>query len=257
MSLFSIYSCEKVININLNESNQHIVIEAVLTDSTGFNFVKLSKTGSFYDDSGFEKIKNAEVKITDNELNSYILNETKDGYYTNSSFKGKPQNIYNLSIKSEGQEFTSTSTMPENVPIDSVSFYMFPSQFTGEMMIIANMFYTDSIYEGNYYRIKTFINHKKGDEGNFNIYSDSYVNGSMSAFSYYSADLQIADSIIFHLYSTDKANYEYWRLLYMNAGMGMSSTPGNPTSNITGENVVGYFGAYSLSTDTLIIMPLF
>jgi hypothetical protein len=257
MNLLVIYSCEKVINIDLNESHQQIVIEAVLTDSLGYNFVKLTRTASLYDDYNFEKIKNAEVLVTDNESNSYIFTETEEGYYTNPDFKGKPQNVYNLSINAEGKEYTSSSTMPLNIPIDSVSFYMFPSQFNGELICIANCFYTDPVFDGNYYRVKTFVNNQKAVENSFNLFSDEYINGTMSAFSYYSEELKIADTVIFHLYNTDEANYEYWRLLYMNSGMGMSSTPGNPTSNIIGEDVIGYFGAYSLSVDTLIIMPLF
>ncbi len=117
------------------------------------------------------------------------------------------------------------------------------------------MYYTDLIEEGNFYKIKTQINNIQTEEGSMNLFSDEYINGTFSAFSYYSEDLQIGDTVIFHLFTTDEANYEYWRILYLNQNMGMTSTPGNPTSNIEGENVIGYFGAYSVSVDTVLIIP--
>lgn len=248
-------SCEKIININLNEANQQTVIEAIITDSLGYNYVKISKTRSLYEDNNFEKVKNAQVEIIEDEINTIILSEIEDGYYSNPNFRGNQNSKYELKISTENQVFTSTSIMPEITKIDSVNFYIFESEFTGELIFIANMFYTDTILEGNYYRIKTYHNGEVGEEDGFNIFSDDYINGTMSAFSYFSEDLFFGDEVVFHLFSTDKANYEYWRLLFMNPSMGMSSTPGNPTSNIEGEDVIGYFGAYSLSIDTLRIVP--
>lgn len=250
-------SCEKVIELNLNEANQHVVIEAVLTDSLGYNFVKISKTGKLSDTSSIVAVKNAEVIVSDQNMNEYIFEEIYDGYYSNADFKGQQNTVYNLSVTTEDKHFTSTSKMPENVKVDSVNFYMFPVENSDEFVFLANMFYTDPVFDGNFYRIKTYINDQMGSESGMNIFSDEYINGTMSAFSYYSEDLIFGDTVVFHLLNTDENNYEYWRLLYMNSSMGIISTPGNPTTNITGENVTGYFGAYSLSVDTLIILPLF
>jgi len=241
----------------LNESDPQIVIEAILTDSLGYNFIKISKTKSLYQGSDFEKINNADVTVTDNNGNLFTFSNVSEGLYSNPAFKGTINSTYNLSVKVDDLDYTSSSKIHENVKIDSVSYFMFPSQFTGEMMIIANMYYTDPITEGNFYRIKTFVNNVKGEDNSFSIYSDEYINGSMSAFSYYSENTQIMDTVVFHLYTTDEANYEYWRILFTNSNMGMTSTPGNPTTNITGEDVIGYFGAYSMSCDTLIIIPIF
>jgi len=254
-NIFVFSACEKVIDINLGDTKEKIVVEAIVSDIPNYSYVKLSKNNGFYDNSNFIKLTNAKVTISDDKGNSFEFNESDSGYYSNPTFIGTQETEYELKIDVDGKIFTSKSRMPFNTKIDSTNTFMVPSQFSGKLMTIANLYYTDSSYVGNYYRIKVFVNNAPIQASTFNLYSDGYVNGTMSAFSYNSEDLVIGDSVIFYLLNTDQSNYEYFRLLYLNPGMSFSSAPGNPNTNIDGEDVIGFFGAYSISSDTLVIMP--
>jgi len=73
--LFS--GCEKVIDVDLNEANPTVVIEANLTNSTNFAEVLLTKTGSYFGDSPIEQISDASVIIKDEFGSNFILNEVE------------------------------------------------------------------------------------------------------------------------------------------------------------------------------------
>ncbi len=251
-------SCEKVIDIKLGDTKEQIVIEAIVSDMPEYNYIKISKNNSLYEMNEFEKVTGAKVTVTDQDNIIYEFKETNIGYYSNNTFIGKELNEYKLNVIIGDKTYSSTSKMPFKMAIDSVSSFVFPSQFTGKIMYIANMYYHDSTYVGNYYRIKVFVNNEPKPEGTFNVFSDDYINGTFSAFSYNDGSLKLGDSVIFYLMNTDEQNYEYFRLLYMNPGMSFSSAPGNPQTNIEGENILGFFGAYSISTDTLVVaLPAF
>jgi len=256
-SIFVLNSCEKVIEIKVKDTEKQIMVEAILSDIPNYSYVKISRNNSLYDETNFEKISNAIITITDENGNitNFTESATEAGYYTNSSFIGTQKTEYELKIDIDGKIYTSKSRMPFRTNIDSTNCFIFPSQMSGKMMIIANFYYRDSSYVGNYYRIKVFLNNQPTAASPFNLFSDDYVNGTFSAYSYNDPNLKIGDSVIFYLMNSDKANYDYFRLLYMNPGMSFSSAPGNPTSNIEGENVIGFFGAYSIGIDTLVIMP--
>ena len=49
LSGFGFYSCEKVIEIPLNDADRKVVVEAVFKDEPGSNYVILSKTGFVYE----------------------------------------------------------------------------------------------------------------------------------------------------------------------------------------------------------------
>src|SRR5690554_6820716 len=54
-------ACEKVIEVDLNDSEPEIVIEGNLSNDNGVLEVKISKTGSYFNTAPYEKVANAEV----------------------------------------------------------------------------------------------------------------------------------------------------------------------------------------------------
>ena len=66
-------SCEKVILIELNEADQKMVVDAIVSNDSVQNYVILSKSGGFYQDNDFEAISGASVTITDDEGVVYCL----------------------------------------------------------------------------------------------------------------------------------------------------------------------------------------
>ena len=124
-------SCEKVIDLELKDAKQQIVVEANIYNGTGNNYVTLTKTGSFYESNDFETVKNANIIITNNLGESYILDEVAEGVYNNDSLDGQYLNNYKLNISAEGKTFTSSSVMPNLVTIDSISVEIIEGGFGG------------------------------------------------------------------------------------------------------------------------------
>ncbi len=52
-------SCEKVILIELNEADQKIVVDAIVSNDSAQNYVILSKSGGFYQNNDFQAISDA------------------------------------------------------------------------------------------------------------------------------------------------------------------------------------------------------
>lgn len=117
-------SCEKVIDIPLDESERRFVVEAVLLDEPGSSYILITKTGSVYAESNFEKVSDATVIVTDINGTSYTFTEDagEPGKYTHPTFFVNEFDQYNLSITAEGQVFTSTSNSYKKPQLDSLNY---------------------------------------------------------------------------------------------------------------------------------------
>ena len=59
-------SCEKVIDVNLNDADKKYVIEGFITNQAGQCQVTITQTKSFDGDNNFSPVSGASVSITDN-----------------------------------------------------------------------------------------------------------------------------------------------------------------------------------------------
>lgn len=248
--LFS--SCEKVIELELNEAEQRIVVEGVLKDSPGNNYILLSKTSAVYTDQNFEKISGATVHVQDKDGNEYLFPEDPavPGRYHNPAFSVLPDNDYMLTILAEGETITSFCHSYAKPVIDSLIYYPSPfSILAGDTVYMIDYFSVDNVNEVNHYRVRIWIN---GEEIREFLYigNDDFINGLAYNAPFFGADAESGDHILVELIALDKANYTY--LYTMQSNESNSTAPANPTSNIVG-NAIGYFGAFSTDTMTMVI----
>jgi len=257
ITIFVFAGCEKVINLNLVESKPQLVIEGLITDGVGPYTVKLSKTGSYFNEPVLPLVSKAVVVISDNLGITDTLKETKPGIYLTSKVKGIPGRTYNLSVLSENIRYTATSTMFSHVPIDSLKLRKSYSEGIAigsdgqqDARVEIYCFFRDPL-EKNFYRAYIYTNGNRGYE-DYKLYDDQYTNGKQT-------DLQvkrahIGDVIRVDLFSLDKSTYEYYTtfndLIHSNPIFG--STPMNPNTNLT-NGALGFFGACAISTKTIII----
>tara|TARA_R110001592_G_scaffold140938_2_gene362110 strand:+ start:8508 stop:9308 length:801 start_codon:yes stop_codon:yes gene_type:complete len=254
--LFLIFtSCEKVVDLNLDEAPQALVIEAVLFDSIGDNYVIISKSKPFNENIGsFETISGASVVIVDNVGNSYVLNEVADGIYNNLSLKGITGRTYTLSVNVDGKSVTAQSTMQPRVNLDSLSHEKQDNPFSGadepDSYRIFNHFY-DTPNFSNYYRIKAYS--RRVQQKGVLVLSDDLIDGDNVVFPNFQIEFEEGDTAIVQLLSIDEENFRYFHAL---SSSQEGEVPGNPETNLEGENVVGYFGAYAKSQKSIVITPL-
>ena len=247
-------SCTKVIDIKVRDSETKYVIEGVISNELQNCKVYVSQTKNFNENNDFPKIDNAVVKITDNG-NVIELTRSGPGVYETSLINGTPGHTYELSVEIDGTVFTSFSTMPQPVAIDSL--YISRGPF-GEFKF-ATVKYTDPANTENGYRFVQYVNGVK--EPTVFWDDDEFTNGDIVINQLdASADekddprnIKSGDEVTVEMLTIDQQVLKYWRSLRSDGGdgEGSSAAPANPLTNITG-GALGYFSAHTVSRKTII-----
>jgi len=267
-----LYSCEKTAdNVDIPDIDPKIVVQSFLTENEDSIIVYVSWSTPIYGTSsyGFNDIKNAEVKITNNTDSiklTYIAGNTSHyndyGYYAGAA---APLNIkagksYTLDISEpKGNHITAKTTIPEKpnftlslLKIDSTKSdwaqYGYAYKFTYN-------FKSNNSNDVNYYTIKkTGYSNYYGGGGkdsiilNFIYQGSKYIKVqkgetiSLICNSYFPLDS--AKVYIFH---TDKSYYEYHKSIELNrGGDNPFSEPVIIYSNI--KNGLGVFCSYNMDS---------
>ena len=250
--LISFFSCEKVIDINLNEADKKIVIEGNLSNISGSPAeIKVSQTKAFEEDNNFNGISGATVTIHINDT-TYTLAENSAGIYRTNACKGVPGSTYQLAVTINGVTYTSTSFMPlQLVSLDTLTVE--DLAFGGSSNLTIYPSYKDPPGPGNSYRLVEYQNgvqikrvFAQNDEiSDGLIITRPLINPD--------GDLKKGDTVRVDLQCIDPAIYKYWFSLDESAtGENQSATPTNPITNISG-GALGYFSAYSVSSYTIAV----
>jgi hypothetical protein len=237
-------SCEKVINIDLNDSMPVLVIEANVTDEDRPQLVSVTRTKSVSDPNSPVSVVNAEVSIADDEGKVYLLNPVSPGNYATNAFIGVPGKTYHLKVSVDGKEYTASSTMPALIAIDSMRIGT--SNFAGVESKSIEVIYNDPEEFKNFYRYKLSVNGNMSK--NIFVYNDEFTNGRTVYRELIDFEIGIdpGDSVAIQMECIDKNIYRYWSGLAQNQNRGgASTTPANPVSNIS-NGALGYFSAHTI-----------
>jgi len=252
-------SCEKVIQLDLNEAEKKYVIEAEISDSPNSCKVILTQTKNFDENNTFGGIKGAQITIADNNATPVTLTETGAGVYESSSLTGISGHTYNLVVNVNGQVFTATSIMPARVPLDSL--YITERTFFDETNKYATLSYKDPLGTGNAYRYIQYVNGVK--EKTIFVRDDDLVDGrkiERTLFFFSDNDdeqeekkLKTGDNVRVKMLCISYPVYKYWySLAESSTGENQSATPGNPVTNIDG-GALGYFSAHTSQSRSVIV----
>jgi hypothetical protein len=250
--LFS--GCEKVIDVDLNEVNPAVVIEANLTNSTNFAEVLLTKTGSYFGNSPIEQISDASVIIKDEFGSNFILDEVEKGLYRSDKILFQPEVTYQLSVEVESEKYESSSRLNPAVLIDSLT-YIYDEGFAFlDPGYIVKVHFIDPPEKTNYYRIKVFENDTlRNSTEDLIVFDDRLIDGQSLEVTLRGIIFEPDDIVSIQLVSLDEGAYEYYHtfqeLINVNPG---SAAPANPTSNIS-NGALGYFSTWSADEKTVII----
>jgi hypothetical protein len=263
VAVLALSSCQKVININLNNANPQLVIDAKITDQPGPYLVKLSKTGNYFDPNTFPSVTGAKVTIADDAGMIDTLTEIQPGVYRTNKLQGTPGRTYNLNILAEGKIYTASSYMPPAVEIDSMNISI-PSGGGGPFggggpgrrrRPRVNTFFTDPAGQVNYYDIQFKVNDTiKDSSGRYEIYSDRFADGKQVSFSLRARPIP-GDVVVAELRSIDKATYDFYSTtndINERDGQLTSAAPANPVTNVS-KGAVGYFAAFSLRVKMIVV----
>lgn len=245
-------SCEKVIEVELKGDQQLTIIEANVNSEPGNNYVILSRSVDFYKPGIPPMISGAVISIMEDDNTEYVLTEVEKGIYTNTMLKGKPGSKYEISITGSGLNSKGSSVMPGQVKIDSLWHDYSPPYIDGYDKAFEVYFaFSDPAGIKNFYRIKA-TNTYNGESQTY-VFDDEVIDGLTTEINLFQNPSVPGDTLIVQLYNIDHANYEFYKMLINNEMGAMSTTLGNPVSTLSGENIIGAFGANAVDTGILIL----
>ncbi|MGH1335427.1 MAG: DUF4249 domain-containing protein [Aureispira sp.] len=252
-------SCEKVIDININDANPIPVIESYMeNDSTCYALV--TYTSNFFDNSSSPAVTDAVLTITDDAGNSEQMAHEGNGIYRGNTVVGVIGRTYTLSVGIAGETYTATSTMPPLVPIDSFTVQALSGFFgggSGPERYWAYVNYTDPNVVTNYYAVRTtYYDSTETEQGfvtDYRIADDDLSDGIATRSFATTNPFFSGDTITTELASLDQQTHLYFKTLQdaLTGGFG-SAAPSNPTTNFS-AGALGYFGAWSKETRIFII----
>jgi Domain of unknown function (DUF4249) len=249
-------ACEKVVNVDLKNVEPRIVIEGTVDNSGGAARVRITKSVTFGNTAAAPTVSGATVKISDDAGNNYTLLETTAGLYTNATLLGQIGKTYTLTVQNAGVTYTGKSTIPRQMPIDTVyqEAVTIPGNVPGAAASIGKivtLVYTDLPGFGDNVQVLQTINGKL--DNTLQVADDQFTDGSDLPYQLYpnpNTKIKTGDVVKIEMRFVDKNVFKY--LSGIQEIQGGNTVPANPDSNLSG-GCLGYFSAHTSESQTLII----
>jgi hypothetical protein len=292
--MMALSSCETDITLDLPTPQEKLVVEGHI-ENGDYPYVVLTRNFSFY--AGVNPgqlqnlfVHNAMVMMNDG-TNDYQLTElclstlpdsikqlvldylgideadlgTQDfcAYFTLLT-TGQQGKTYSLTVDTLGQHLSAITTIPFNVPIDSL--WAEPAASDPDSLRILFMQFDEPDTIGNYYRYWTKANDEPFYPGYFgSVLDDKFFNGevfqlnldrgyaSNAAIDFDTYGLfRVGDTVVVKIAMIDEAHYEFWRTVEEQTfSGGPFSIPVHIRDNIQGG--LGIWGGYGAVYDTIVI----
>jgi hypothetical protein len=238
-------ACTKTITPALNTAPTQLIIQGAISDTAGPYYVSILNSVGFYADNTYPGVSGASITITDSTSGLRdVLTETTTGYYvTHSLVQGVYGHTYLLNVSLNGKTYTASSTMPQPVALDSVTF---DNQTKNTIRAVAN--YQDPKGVVNFYKYNLVINgvfDKRFQTFEDRLSDGRYIQDKIDADT---SEIKLKDLVQLSLVGIDKNVYTYLneaeQIAYANDQL---AAPATPVTNITG-GCLGYFSAQTVSS---------
>ena len=237
-------ACTKVVDLDLQDADPRLLIEANLANDGQPCAVRLSRSVSYQETNVFPPVTGAVLTLSDDAGAVETLQETSPGQYQGRRILGQPGHRYTLRVEAEGQRYVAQSTMPAVVPLTGLRVEL--SDFTDEPQAVPE--YQDPAGVRNYYLFRQYRNGRLNQS--LFVRDDELTDGKTNtqALALVLAKdedkLVAGDSVRVEMQTIDADVHEYLRTLnQVVEGIG-SPAPANPRSNFSG-NALGYFSAHT------------
>lgn len=244
--LLGFASCEKVIDVDLNDTEQKVVIEGFILRGDTVQRVRITKTQNFDESTAPPAVDNASVTVIDNLGNAVSFTSVGNGWYEATNYPGVEGRTYTLTAVVDGNSYSGSSTMPFYQPFEDLYVELFP--FGPDTLISVVPAHYDQAGIPNFYQFHVYVNGER-DKSIF-IQNDQFTDGNLVIEPLFVSEVEIGDTVRVDLFCIDKPIHTYFNQLGSNSSS--SATPANPVSNLSG-GCVGYFSARTFDTRTIIV----
>jgi hypothetical protein len=250
ITILLMYSCEDVIDVDLNTIEPKLVIDASINwfknTSGNEQEIKLTLTAPYFDNE-IQPANGAQVALFNSNDNIFVFTEdSSTGIYKNNTFVPQVNETYNLEIIYKSETYRATETLKSVVDIDFVE-QNDEGGFSGDETEL-KAFYTDPMDEENYYFFE-FLNDIP-DIPTLEVYDDNFTNGNQIFGFFTEEELESGDLVTIRNHGVSERFYEFmFILLQQNAADGggpfetqPATVRGNCINDTNPENFpLGYF----------------
>ena len=243
-------NCEDPIDIDLNDSDQILVVEAFINwikeNKTSEQEVILSLTSPYFKEE-YQPATGANIFIEDEDGETYsFIEEAQSGrYLTLDTIPYDLNKIFTLNIEYKGQFYSGKESLKSVSYINRIE--QKTVDFFGREAIQIRAHSLDPVEERNF----SFFEFKsdKLENTEYNIYRDDFSNGGEYYGIILEDKLEIGDKVKVRQYGLSNIGYNFWYLLILQntqQGGPFQTTPVNLVSNIINKsnsnlNPLGYF----------------
>jgi len=267
------WSCQEVIQIDLNEGPQRLVVEGriekIKGQVNGNQKIRLTTTGNYFSNQPAPPASDAFVTVSDEQGNifSFIESGQEPGVYEVNDLFAETGQTYTLRIDYRGEIYEAREILLPVADIDSIYQEFKSETLFDEAGIRIKIDFTDPPQPGNYYYWEQFrddeifINPNPGTKWTL-VSSDEFFNGLKVVGREPNNDMAFepGQRAKVRQYAISDQLYNYMFLLYDQAtGGGPTDAPpatlrGNIQNISNPDNYpLGYFGASEVSEAELLV----
>lgn len=251
--LLMFFSCEEVVDIELEESAPRLVVEASLLWNSdrqeNVQVIRLTTTAPFFEDE-IPAARGAAVSVITATGGEYIFEEVADGVFRNEELPPLVNEEYQLIINYRDEIYTATEELIPVPQLDYVEQEL--GGFSGDEYEF-KVFYRDPPNEENFYFFR-YINEKIS----LQIYDDEFTDGNETFAFFNDEDAEPGDLVGFEIQGISQRFYEYMFILRSQSGTAggpfqtqPSVVRGNIVNTTNPENFP--FGFFRLSGTNFLV----
>ena len=260
-AIMTLASCEDIIELDLENAEPKIVIDATVDATTQTALVILTKSNGFYDDINLDFVNDATVNLTLADGSNVNLPMVQDGIYGTFGLNiSEGDDLILTVIDVENNEYKATETVPHDIAIDSLQIIPTDNAgpgssgpFGGGDVQYYQIFthWQDVENEESFYRIRASVNDTL-QTSLITLSDDINRNGDVFSQPVFQT-FEEGDTVTIQLLSLDEGSFRYFSDLSNVQGQGFNSTtPYNPKSNFDNE-ALGYFSVFRKAEQTVIL----
>ena len=234
------FSCEKVITVESDYSDERIVFDASIFKNINENFataiVKVNKTAPYFGENNTE-IGNANVYIKTKNGNIDLDYNSKKKYYIKTINDIKYEEDYEFLVKYDEQNYYSTEKLIQIPGIESVEFGERKSLKKDEIELLVT--FTDPKGIGDFY-LWRFGPRGDGEKYDYLVSKDLYTDGNQFTFSFFidkTEYFQKNDFVIVEMTGLTEEGFNYLNVLTAQAGA-QNGRPFSSASSIVRGNII-------------------
>lgn len=267
LSTLFIFGCTERIDVDIEPGFTRLAVEGSISTDFKKQTILLSTSGDYLIDQSTPKINDARVYVMKGNDSIAYENIREDGLYaSNVPFSGIPNTTYTLYIKGldidqDGilEEYTAESTMPNPMPIDSITL-----GYNVKIDIwFINLWATDPP-EDNWYIYKSGVNNYIRTDSliEWQLQNDDFFRGNKTGGTFAQTVGQGSDSsaivgdiINLELTSISEEYFDFCVNL-QSESFGSNPLFGGPPANVIGNisnGALGYFSTEAITRSSVVI----